>query len=300
LLLPPGCWKHIDAYLTSVWAMQGVASTSVRVALGEMQARLSLESGAALIALTELLGGQVQTAEQCCYAQPVALTHTRTLPHALSSFCCAAQARWGEFQQYRPRRRPRAGLLEEDALVPSSRAWWRYAIRGVVQEVRKQRALSGGEAERRRQQSRRLAVEMAQLVMARLRYIPLYKRATAHKGKELAAELAAMKGSATGEEMAELQSIEDSLQLSHVLFFRAVAHAELAVEKRCTKALLKSYKREKEAELGGSVRRLGRKMSLSTEEYQAAKPIKPSWQIINREQVWLRRPRHPANNPVLS
>ena len=189
----------------------------------------------------------------------------------------ADKERWSSCMQFRPQLRPGSeGPEPGQSRAATIAAWWRYAFRGVAHNVRKLRPAGTDRAG--------LWKLASELILARSRYVKLYKRRTKLSGREFAAELAVMKGAVSDEDMQQLQELEDRLPTSNVLFFRAIAHAELAAEKRVSKAALREYKRAKDDAMGGGLRRLGSKLAMSSEEYAARKPAKPEWQAVSLDQ----------------
>ena len=183
--------------------------------------------------------------------------------------------KWVEFLQFRPTVRPGLSGPERSQSKPATVvAWWHYALRGVLHNLRK----SGGT------NTAGLWKLTSDLILARSRYVKLYKRKATLVGKEFAAELAEMRGGISEGESRQLAELEDEIPTSHVLLFREIAHAELLFEKRVSKAALRAYKASKADAMGGGFKRLVSKAVMSEGEYQALKPTKPTWTSITAAQ----------------
>ena len=184
--------------------------------------------------------------------------------------------RWANYLQFRPQVRPGNARADDGAKAATIVAWWKYALRGVLHDVRKSRPAGTDRAG--------LWKLASELILARSRYVKLYKRRTQLTGREFAAELATMKGSVSDDEMRQLEELEDKIPVSNVLFFRAIAHAELVAEKKSSKVALRAYKASKDKAMGGGLSRLVSKAIKSEEEYQSMKPQKPEWTGVSKEQ----------------
>eukprot|EP01043_Picozoa_sp_COSAG02_P014350 COSAG02_NODE_590_length_19879_cov_4.877755_8_plen_3131_part_00 len=184
--------------------------------------------------------------------------------------------KWVDYLQFRPTVRPGLSGAERSQSKPATVvAWWKYALRAVLHDVRKSR---------RTTDSAGLWKLTSDLILARSRYVKLFKRKAKLAGREFAAELAEMKGGISEEDSRQLAELEDEIPTSNVLLFREIAYAELLAEKRMSKASLRAYKASKTDAMGGGFKRLVSKAVMKEGEYQALKPSKPTWVSITEAQ----------------
>lgn len=83
--------------------------------------------------------------------------------------------RWANYLQFRPQVRPGNARAEGGAKAATIVAWWKYALRGVLHDVRKSRPAGTDRAG--------LWKLASELILARSRYVKLYKRRTQLTGR---------------------------------------------------------------------------------------------------------------------